>query len=149
MCVEYVIRFSFWWVVLFSGILTARWRVLTTDITIHNVPRIRKIVKAVCVLHNVLREQMITHHMPDGFVDHEDVGVRGPVREVLQLDAWRDEVRVLENMTSMAGTNVSNRAKSVQDRFSRYFSSEAGSVSWQLSRVTNSGRKRTAAELDE
>ena len=54
--------------------------------------------------------------------------------KILRLGAWRDELRVLESMTSMAGTNVSNRAR----LFSKYFSSEAGSVSWQSSRVTNS-----------
>ena len=31
--------------------------------------------------------------------------------KILRLGAWRDELRVLESMTSMAGTNVSNRAR--------------------------------------
>jgi len=128
------------------GILTARWRVLTTDMTVQNIPRIRTIVKATCVLHNILREQIIAHHIPEGFVDHEDVGARGPLQQVIRLGAWRDEVRELDDMTLMSGTNVSIRAKKVRDRFCRFFSSAEGSVSWQESRVTWTGNRRPATD---
>lgn len=131
------------------GIMTARWRVLTTDMTIHSVQRIRKVVKATCVLHNILRQQMIEHHMPNGFADNEDVGVTGPPRQAVRLGQWRDEVLELDPMTPMGGTNTSNQAKRVRDKFGRYFVSEAGAVSWQDGRVNETGRKRRAEDMIE
>lgn len=131
-----------------TGILTARWRVFTTDMTVHSVPRIRRIVKAACLLHNILRQQMIEHHIPTGFVDYEDTGARVPLGQAVRLGRWRDEVNVLGDMTGLGGTNVCNQAKLVRERFCRYLSSEVGSVSWQDSRVSRTGRKRGAEELD-
>lgn len=124
----------------------AKWRVLSTDIAIKNPARLRVVVKTCCLLHNMLRQQLLAHHIPAGYIDYEDVTVHGPVDIALTPGNWRSEIEDLIPMTPMTGTNVSNQAKTVREQYTNYFSSEQGSVSWQLSRVTNTGRKRRHEE---
>jgi hypothetical protein len=103
-------------------LFTSRFRCLATHMQ-QGPERCTTIVLAACVLHNLIRTKFpkLTNHL----VDHED-----PSTHEVIPGPWRDEVSLC-CLNPMRGNNMTQTAKAQRQYLCEYFSSEAGSVTWQ------------------
>lgn len=114
------------------GIMGARWQIFQKPMMLapENVTRV---TKAAVVLHNyLLSEEALVQpsekvYCPSGFADYAD-----SLGNML-LGAWRDQApsSALQNIVPTASRNFSFDAASVRNKFSDYFWSDKGQVSWQ------------------
>ena len=114
----------------FAGILSQRWRILfRMQIVSHE--KAVTVVRGLCVLHSYLRTVQDSTYVPPGYTDTP--AANGNVVEGF----WRTDARRLS-----ANENASRSANldglQIRELFCKYFSSEIGSVPWQLG-VINRG----------
>lgn len=109
------------------GILVARWRIFRTPIKTA-VENVDGIIQAAVVLHNFLKVRCAMLYCPPNFEDN----VIGP-------GEWRKEVNLNDSALRPLGPVDSNNrpynATMVRNYFKEYFTSENGSVPWQLDKV--------------
>ena len=109
-------------------VLSQRWRLLFRPI-IAEPDKVSILVKAMCVLHNLLRASKDTSYCPPGFTD--SVGANGYLSE----GVWRTlPVSPLEGLTTTS-RSINIAAVQVRERLREYFAGN-GSVDWQM-RVIN------------
>jgi hypothetical protein len=82
---------------------------------------------AACVLHNFIRKKF--PKMTNNLLDHED-----PNSHDIIPGAWRQDVSLC-SLTPMRGNNMTQMAKAQRDYLAQYFTSEAGRVSWQDTKI--------------
>lgn len=115
------------------GILANRFRVFMTPIALQP-DSVEKVVLACCSLHNFLRarNEGWNIYTPQFMMDREDHFTH----DVIEGE-WRSQP-IASGMTSL-GQQGSNRststAQSVREHICNYFSSDAGSVPWQMSKI--------------
>lgn len=115
------------------GVITARFRVLHTEISFHP-EEINHIVLTIATLHNILLEVYGTSYMPQGMCDVEDNNF------CVQPGGWRIRSQYstpLDPMSPTHSRNAGNTAKDMRDMLARYFMSEQGAVSWQNDYIHN------------
>ena len=116
------------------GITSARFRVLRKPILL--IPdHVEWVVSACCVLHNILRRKSTARNVytPPGYADTDDHVDHRVITGQWRLQAgpegtWHD-------FGKQGSNNYSRDARSVRDRFSRYFTSRVGGVNWQWKMV--------------
>jgi len=108
------------------GILANRFRVLHTSICLQP-DRAESVVLAACCLHNMLRARSIAA-ANEG--DEED-----PETHEVIPGAWRDNPPVGTPLPAVARNTATILAKEQREYLKQYFSSPAGSVSWQDSMI--------------
>ncbi|XP_050351879.1 uncharacterized protein LOC126774408 [Nymphalis io] len=89
------------------GILTNKWRIFHTPMKL-SLEFCKDVVKACCILHNFVRDR-------DGFTFEDTLTING-----------------LENIATIPNEGDSLSGPIIREKFSDYFSSSEGSVSWQL-----------------
>lgn len=106
------------------GIFANKFRIFRTTI-IADVLMVEHMTKASVCLYNWLREKN-SNFISQDLVDQEVNGKITP-------GSWRGS----ENWRSIPRTNrnPTTEAKLIRDRFAAYFSSDAGSVEWQLNSI--------------
>jgi len=92
------------------GILSSKWRILNKAIET-NVEHAITITKAVCVLHNLI-------------LKHDQLS--NPI------DNLEEQTTIFKNTVGRQNNRFGRLAKDSRELFTEYFSSEAGSVPWQL-----------------
>lgn len=92
------------------GILTNKWRIFHTPMNL-SLEFSKDVVKACCILHNFVRDR-------DGIQFQDTLTING-----------------LENLSTIPGEEESLSGPTIRDQFSNYFSSNEGSVSWQLNSI--------------
>lgn len=105
------------------GIVSSKFHVLKTEMAF-NVPHCVQVVKAVCILHNILRRLCGQSYMPPGSFDAEDINY-----EVIPGN-WRDG-EAMESLRPTTARNHLRIAKETRLKLTNYFVSEAGAVPWQ------------------
>ena len=111
-----------------AGILSHRWRLLFTRI-VAEPPKVVILVKAMCVLHNYLLTTKDQRYTPPGFVDMvEQVGT-------IKEGFWRQSPLGALGADGYSSRSATQEANAVRQHLVEYFSSEAGSVPWQLCHV--------------
>lgn len=106
------------------GILAARFRVFRKPIDL-DVPKVIKLVKATCALHNWLRK-MSTNYITQTTVDREDLDEYTTIR-----GDWRDLTTTgLVSLRPLAPVRPSLQAMQVRNQYCNYFNGE-GAVLWQ------------------
>lgn len=115
------------------GILASRFRVFRRPINCH-VDRVIQITKAAVALHNFLISSRcrreIHSYCPPNLVDSDSANGFTPGN-------WRQEASGgMVAMKRTSSNNYSNDARSVREGFREFFTSEEGSVSWQIDAVT-------------
>ena len=110
--------------------MVAKWRILKSSIIAEPV-NIVKMVKAICVLHNFLRDTDAAAYTPPGFTDMVDSN--GNVVD----GSWRSEA----GGNALTPINVHSRnhtqaAFKIRDKFANFFSSSAGELAWQTDYVS-------------
>lgn len=110
------------------GILSHRWQILFKMI-VAEPAKVVNLVKAMCVLHNLLRTHNDINYTPPGFADspNED-GTVTP-------GFWRsiDQVQLADGNQSSRSTCL--EANNVRSKLVNYFSSEHGAVEWQNAHI--------------
>lgn len=109
------------------GILVHRWRLLLRP-TIAEPPKVVKLVKAACVLHNFLRTVQDQQHTPQGFVDAVDVD--GNIREGF----WRASQLATLGDLGYSSRSATQEGDRIRKHLVTYFSNE-GTVPWQLAHI--------------
>lgn len=116
------------------GILVAKWRIFKSDVIA--IPRkIELYVKATVVLHNFLQkaEQNIApeerQYCPPGFADGDEDN--GKWRKIIESEGGS----ALTPITRMGSNNHTRSAAEIRDKFSEYFVSRVGAVSWQEAKI--------------
>ena len=102
------------------GVLTAKWRLLHKPI-IGERENIMKIVKAMCVLHNIVKTKELAIYTPAGYVDNGDN----------ENGQWRAQGHQLEDIGHQGARNSNVDAITMRNEYCRYFNSENGRLSWQ------------------
>ena len=110
------------------GILSARWRLLHTKMIADNEKAV-SLVRAMCVLHNFLRTTVDLSYAPPGYCD--TLQADGNVQEGF----WRGSQIATLGMDGHASRSSTAKAAEIRNAFTNYFSSERGSVPWQLNHV--------------
>lgn len=105
------------------GILSSRFRILLTTITVTNVENIDKIVLACCALHNFLRRKS-SSYINNPRNQLETINNNG-----IEDGDWREELRQLHGLQNNR-TYYSNIAKNVRKAFTDYYNNE-GQVEFQ------------------
>lgn len=112
------------------GIISSRFQVLKTEMRFR-VDNCVRVVRAICILHNVLRKLSGQAYMPPGSLDNEDVNY-----QVIPGD-WRNG----EEMVRMRPTTAKNPlkiAKDTRQKLTDHFMSDAGAVPWQYAMTETS-----------
>lgn len=110
------------------GLLSSRFQVLDSGMRIHP-DKVVKVVKATCVLHNLLRSKVPQKYSPEYQLSREDLA--GGIIHPLTLDGSGAGAMVrLRNV----GTNSTRAAREVRKRLRDYFMGP-GAVSWQMRMV--------------
>lgn len=102
------------------GVLSARWRLLHKPI-IGNSENVVTMVKAMCVLHNVIKTREPGKYTPVGYVDTDDTN----------NGQWRNEGIELGPMEHQGARNSAVEAKLMRENFCSYFNSPVGKLPWQ------------------
>lgn len=116
------------------GILTQRWRCMSKKI-VGDVDTCERIIKACVILHNFLQSEEDSipfgqrHYCPPGYIDEEDAN------GVIIPGSWRDSEPNLRPIGKVASNNTSRVNIHSRNLLCDYFSSDVGSVEWQLERV--------------
>ena len=113
------------------GIMRSRWRIFRCPIHAR-VETVTEVVKACTALHNFLmrdKDFSRSSYCPHGFVDTDE-----------QLGGWRKVIKDngcggMTDCTTIGSNNYSKNAKDIRDKFSQYFNSPEGEVSWQWSMI--------------
>lgn len=95
------------------GILSSKWRILNKAIKT-NVEHAIEVTKAVCVLHNLILKY-----------DQQ----KNPI------DNLEEQTIIFKNTGGRQNNRFGRLAKDSRELFAEYFSSEAGSVPWQLDSI--------------
>lgn len=112
----------------FLGILAQRWRLFSRTI-VAEPEKVALLVKAICVLHNMLRTIGNQSYTSPGFADAIADGH-------LCNDFWCRQSSVQqESAVRLAATNSTNEAISIRKHFTRYFVSDHGSIEWQWAHI--------------
>lgn len=106
------------------GIMAAIFRVYRRPLDLDQSTVIA-IIKATCVLHNMLREQCTSHYVTPGLIDDENLTNGEIVR-----GSWRDMESNLASLAPSSIHNSGNDAKKLREEFSSHFNNE-GAVAWQ------------------
>lgn len=109
--------------IIILGVLSARWRLLQRPI-IAKPENAIKVVKAMCVLHNLLRTREATLYTPQDFVDNDN-----------DLGGWRERGQPLIDMAATGARNSAAAAVAMRDKFANYFVSPEGSLHYQLAHI--------------
>lgn len=104
------------------GIMAARFRIFRAPIAT-TVENVQKIVLATCVLHNFLRSNR--GYITPGSIDVEDIQNR-----CIRPGDWRNLNNNFVDLQRNGGTNSSEIAKDIRQRFVGYFNGN-GAVPWQ------------------
>ena len=103
------------------GILAQRWQVFLT--TMQTTPEtVRMVLRATCVLHNLLRMRHPNLQNPNLDQERADHNI--------VPGAWRDHVNLLELQRARGG-RVAARANAQRDLIKLWCNSDVGSVPWQ------------------
>lgn len=105
------------------GILANRWRVFLKAIPL-DPETVSWITLAALSLHNYLRVQATDTYIPPALVDIEDEDHH------IIPGSWRSDT-TLQSVPAGRDRNATRTVKEQRDRVKDYFSSPAGSVSWQ------------------
>lgn len=95
------------------GILSSKWRILNKAIET-NVEHAIAITKAVCVLHNLV----LKHDQLNNLIDNLE-----------------EQTNISKNSVGRQNNRFGRLAKDSRELFTEYFSSQAGSVPWQLDHI--------------
>lgn len=109
------------------GIMASRFRVLHTEIRV-KLSTVKKVVSAICILHNILNRRSGSVYLNTGSVDQEDCNF-----EVVGGE-WRSD-KTLHGIRCGQARNAKDVAKLQRDTLCDYFNSTRGSVPWQNERV--------------
>lgn len=109
----------------FIGVLSARWRLLQGPI-IGKTCNVVKMVKAMCVLHNIVKTREPARYAPPGFVDSDDQ----------DNGQWRTEGTRMANMEHQRARNSAVNSADMRDAFCNYFNSNIGRLDWQDDYIT-------------
>ena len=116
------------------GILSARWRIFQTPIRA-KVENAESYVLACLALHNYLRQTNNSAYTPAGFIDSEcsngDIK-QGEWQSLVSNDANNGAI---QNIRPIRGSRYREECIRMRDDLKDYFSSEYGSVPWQLTYV--------------
>jgi len=94
-------------------ILSSKWRILNKAIET-NVDHAIAITKAVCVLHNLV----LKHDQLNNLIDNLE-----------------EQTNISKNSIGRQNNRFGRLAKDSRELFTEYFSSQAGSVPWQLDHI--------------
>ena len=115
------------------GLLSNRFRCLLTTMA-QKPDNVTRIVMACCIVHNILREEVIANNMQEAslLLDHEARGTNE-----LIPGAWRSTGQLMDLASAEArrGNFGSKNAKAVRDYLIEYVNGPAGSVPWQADMV--------------
>lgn len=109
------------------GIMASRFRLLHTEIRV-KLKTTRRVVTAMCILHNILNRRNASVYIPSGSIDQEDCNF------AVQPAEWRRQ-ETLDALRHGNARNARDIAKIQRDTISDYFNSSRGSVPWQTARV--------------
>lgn len=109
------------------GIMATRFRVLHTEIRV-KLTTVKKVVSAICILHNILNRRNASVYLNTGSVDQENCNF-----DMIPGD-WRSR-ETLHAVRQGHARNASDVAKLQRDTVCDYFNSPRGSVPWQNERV--------------
>ncbi|XP_067940367.1 uncharacterized protein [Watersipora subatra] len=101
------------------GVLSSRWRVLQRTM-IGQPERVSTIVRALCVLHNLLQSREPAHYMPTGYTNTDD-----------ELGLWRNSGTALDEVRQPAPRNSATYAIDMRNSFMQYFNCNSGRLDYQ------------------
>lgn len=105
------------------GIISSKLHVLKTKMAF-TVDHCVNIVRAICILHNILRKLCGQSYMPPGSFDTEDINYE------IVPGTWRDAEQ-LQSLRPTTSRNHLKIAKETRQKLTDYLVSEAGAVPWQ------------------
>lgn len=113
------------------GILSSRWRILLTTMTL-GPERATMATVACCCLHNFLIKeeygQVAKTYCPKGYADVPNLD--GSMR----LGLWRDEQQRLKQISRQGSNRCTNEATMIREAYKRYFCNQ-GRVDFQYQRI--------------
>lgn len=110
------------------GLITSRFGCLETCLRVSQ-PKATQIVKAICVLHNLLRSKKPANYSPEHQLARDDLNTRRFVHSTLDGSGAGALVRLRR-----VSNNPTVAAKMIRDRWTDYFAGP-GAVSWQLDMI--------------
>ncbi|CAI6346371.1 unnamed protein product [Macrosiphum euphorbiae] len=106
------------------GLLTSRFRVLHTAINM-SPDNIKKVVLAICALHNFLRKTSNSYASNKTF-DKEDTNTH----EIINNGDWRNEAADITEIQKLVQRNAHSDAKINRNNYKQFYN-EKGKVDWQ------------------
>ena len=125
------------------GVMAAKWRIFRRPIKAKPL-KIENIIKSCVCLHNYLRLTDGARYTPSGFVDC--VSNSG---EIVPGD-WRKDIEegtCLDNLPRCRSNRYTHETWDIRKKFTTYFNSTEGSLTWQIDYVTSCGHNPTNVRI--